>query len=246
MKASVNRTPLFYAAMYVHTVFGLVAIIAPFIALRATYGGQRHRLAGWVYVQAVAGLFATTCVMASIRYTLFLFTIGYVAWYASHQAWIVGARRADRPYLASPLAQRVQHDIAVVLGLTLVAASVYNLLARTWPVTPRGLGLGVAFVYGTLLAFLGWINRTGAIAVLPRASRHLLLMGASLVPTYSEFFADVTNLFMTPSGVWISSWILPGLIGAWWVGRRMGLPAIRTLALAARPASGADVARMPS
>jgi hypothetical protein len=227
-----TRTPLFYVALYVHTIAGIAAILAPIVALLATHGGDRHRRAGWWFVQSVAVLFVTTAVMASIRYTLFLFVIGYVAWYAAHQAWLVAARPGDRVYLDSRLASRVQHDLAIALGLTLVAASLATPIWPEWRVTPGGLGLGVAFVYGSVLAAFGWAARVGRLRRLPVPTRHVLYVGLAAAATYSEFFADVTNQFLHASGVWISSWILPAIVVTWLVARRLGGPALRAHAAA--------------
>jgi hypothetical protein len=224
-----TRTPAFYAILVVHTLFGLAAIVAPLVAYWTTPGSDRHRRAGWWFVQSVAGLFVTTCALAAIRYTYFLFVIGFVAWYAAHLAWLEVARPADRTYLASPLARHVQHDLAIVLGAVLAALSLATLVKRDLGIIPGGVGLGVQFVYGALLTLLGWAGRVEALAALSRAQRHLLYVGVATTATYSEFFADITNLFMTPTAVWLTSWIAPAAFVACLVARRIGLRDLRAL-----------------
>ena len=218
-----TRTPFFWFLLYVHTAFGVAALVTSLWALRTPRGSVPHRRAGWWYAQSLAGLFVTTALMASIRYTLFLFVIGYAAWYTSHQAWLTVARRDEQPYLAGPLVGHVRHDLAMVLGVVQVAAALAMLFQRAYPITPWGLGLGVAFVWGSVLATLGWVERSGRAARLTRRQRHVLHIGVSVIATWSEFFADVTVHLMSATLVWIVAWILPALAGTWLIHRVIDL-----------------------
>ncbi|BCS31744.1 hypothetical protein TBR22_A09480 [Luteitalea sp. TBR-22] len=220
-----TRTPFFWFLIYVHTAFGAAVLGASIAAARARRGSAAHRRAGWWFVQAMAGLFVTTALMASIRYTFFLFVIGYAAWYASHQAWLGVAGREDRPYLAGPLATRVQHDLAVILGVALMASAVAMLVQRTWPITPYGLGLGVAFAWGGVLAGVGGLARAGRLDRLPRRSRHATLTTIAVTAAWSEFAADVTVHFVPATVVWLVAWVTPALLAAWRLHLRIDIPA---------------------
>jgi hypothetical protein len=209
-----TRTPFFWALIYVHSAFGLVALWASIAAFRARRQTDAHRRLGWWFVQALAGIWVTTAMMASIRYTFFLFVIGYAAWYSAHQAWLCMAPRDHRTYLGGRLALTVQHDVAIVLGVLQVAAAVAMLFHKYYPITPGGLGLGVAFVWGSALATLGWAERSGRMARLRRRQRHVIHIMAAVALTWSEFIADVTVHFMRPTFVWVVAWIAPAVVAA--------------------------------
>ncbi|WP_396624355.1 hypothetical protein [Luteitalea sp.] len=231
-----TRTPFFWFLIYVHTGFGVAALAASVAAVRTRRGSAAHRRAGWWFVQAVAGLFVTTALMASIRYTFFLFVIGYAAWYASHQAWLPVAGRDERPYLAGALARLVQHDLAIALGVSLMLATLAMLVQRELPITPYGLGLGVAFVWGSVLAGLGGLARTGRLGRLPRRAHHAIHTSVAATATWSEFAADVTVHFVPPTAVWVIAWILPAVAAAWLLHRRVDLPACVAACLRTGPA----------
>jgi hypothetical protein len=85
--------PVFVAALAVHVVAGLGAVVAGVVATTAPKQAGRHPRAGTVYVHAVTTVFATATVMAAIRWRhdWHLFLIATVAF-----GLAVAGRRARR------------------------------------------------------------------------------------------------------------------------------------------------------
>jgi hypothetical protein len=239
------RTPFFWVVVYVHIAIGVIALIASIAAARARPGSPEHRRAGWWFVQAVAGLFVTTMLMASVRYTLFLFLIGYVAWYGAHQAWLTMARPGDRVYLASPLARAVQHDLAVVLGLVMIAAVIAMRYQDEYPFTLRGMGEYAGLLWGGGLAMLGAVARAGGLDRLPSRERHVVWMTFGLTATWAEFVADVTVHFMRPKNVWIVAWLVTPIVAAALLHRLVDLRAGLARVLTGRGPGGAPPQSLP-
>ena len=89
--------PIFAAALGIHIVSGLVAVVAGALAASARKRPGRHPKAGRVYLWAMVGIFCTATVMAVIRWEhdAHLFAIAAVAFALSLYGW--RARRRRRP-----------------------------------------------------------------------------------------------------------------------------------------------------
>ena len=61
-----NAGPIFAAALALHILCGLTAVIAGALAATARKQPGRHPLAGRVYLWALGGIFATATIMAAI------------------------------------------------------------------------------------------------------------------------------------------------------------------------------------
>ena len=60
--------PIFAAALVIHILSGLTAVIAGALAATARKRAGRHPRAGRVYLWALGGIFATATIMAAIRW----------------------------------------------------------------------------------------------------------------------------------------------------------------------------------
>lgn len=89
--------PVFAAALAVHVVSGLTAVVAGALAASARKRPGRHPRAGRVYLWALGGVFATAAVMAAFRWEhdAHLLAIATVAAGLAAYGW--RARRRHRP-----------------------------------------------------------------------------------------------------------------------------------------------------
>jgi hypothetical protein len=89
--------PVFAAALAVHILSGLIAVIAGALAATAKKRPGRHPRAGRVYLWALGGIFTTAAVMAVIRWRqdAHLFTIAAIAFSLSLYGY--RAHRRHRP-----------------------------------------------------------------------------------------------------------------------------------------------------
>ena len=89
--------PVFTAALALHVISGMTAVVSGALAASARKRTGRHPRAGTVYLWALAGVFATATVMASIRWRedWHLFLVAVVAAGLGLFGW--RARRRRRP-----------------------------------------------------------------------------------------------------------------------------------------------------
>ena len=89
--------PLFAAALVLHILSGLTAVIAGALAATARKQPGRHPRAGRIYLWALGGVFATATIMAAIRWheDAHLFAIAVIAFSLSLYGY--RARRRHRP-----------------------------------------------------------------------------------------------------------------------------------------------------
>ena len=89
--------PIFAAALVLHILSGLTAVIAGALAATARKQPGRHPCAGRVYLWALGGIFATATIMAAIRWheDAHLFAIAIIAF--SLGLYGYRARRQHRP-----------------------------------------------------------------------------------------------------------------------------------------------------
>jgi uncharacterized membrane protein len=89
--------PIFAAALVLHILSGLTAVIAGALAATARKQPGRHPRAGRVYLCALGGIFATATIMAAIRWheDAHLFAIAVIAF--SLGLYGYRARRRHRP-----------------------------------------------------------------------------------------------------------------------------------------------------
>ena len=89
--------PIFAAALVIHILSGLTAVIAGALAATARKQPGRHPRAGRVYLWALGGIFATATIMAAIRLheDAHLFAIAAIAF--SLGLYGYRARRRHRP-----------------------------------------------------------------------------------------------------------------------------------------------------
>jgi hypothetical protein len=89
--------PIFAAALVIHILSGLTAVIAGALAATAGKRAGRHPRAGRVYLWALGGIFATATIMAAIRWheDAHLFAIAVIAF--SLGLYGYRARRQHRP-----------------------------------------------------------------------------------------------------------------------------------------------------
>jgi hypothetical protein len=89
--------PIFAAALVIHILSGLTAVIAGALAATARKRAGRHPRAGRVYLWALGGIFATATIMAAIRWheDAHLFAIAAIAF--SLGLYGYRARRQHRP-----------------------------------------------------------------------------------------------------------------------------------------------------
>ena len=89
--------PIFAAALVIHILSGLTAVIAGALAATARKQPGRHPRAGRVYLWALGGIFATATIMAAIRWheDAHLFAIAVIAF--SLGLYGYRARRRHRP-----------------------------------------------------------------------------------------------------------------------------------------------------
>lgn len=89
--------PVFAAALLVHVASGLTAVIAGALAATAKKRAGRHPRAGAIYLIALAGVFTTASIMATIRWheDAHLFAIAVVAFGLGLYGY--RARRRRRP-----------------------------------------------------------------------------------------------------------------------------------------------------
>jgi uncharacterized membrane protein len=89
--------PIFAAALVLHVLSGLTAVIAGALAATARKQRGRHPRAGRVYLWALGGIFATATMMAAIRWheDAHLFAIAVIAF--SLGLYGYRARRRHRP-----------------------------------------------------------------------------------------------------------------------------------------------------
>ena len=89
--------PIFAAALALHILSGLTAVIAGALAATARKQPGRHPRAGRVYLWALGGIFATATIMAAIRWheDAHLFAIAVIAF--SLGLYGYRARRRHRP-----------------------------------------------------------------------------------------------------------------------------------------------------
>jgi uncharacterized membrane protein len=89
--------PIFVAALAVHVTSGLTAVVAGALAATAKKRCGRHPRAGRVYLWALAGIFTTATIMATIRWhqDAHLFAIAVVAFGLGRYGY--RARRRHRP-----------------------------------------------------------------------------------------------------------------------------------------------------
>jgi cytochrome c oxidase assembly factor CtaG len=89
--------PVFAAALAVHILCGLIAVIAGALAATAKKRPGRHPRAGRVYLWTLGGIFTTAAVMAVIRWRqdAHLFAIAAIAFSLSLYGY--RARRRHRP-----------------------------------------------------------------------------------------------------------------------------------------------------
>src|SRR6266511_4726624 len=89
--------PVFAAALVLHVACGLTAVVAGALAATAKKRPGRHPRAGQVYLWALAGVFTTATIMATIRWheDAHLFAIAVVAFGLGLYGY--RARRRHRP-----------------------------------------------------------------------------------------------------------------------------------------------------
>ena len=92
-----NAGPVFTAALAVHIACGLTAVVAGALAATATKRPGRHPRAGRVYLWALAGVFITATIMATVRWhdDVHLFAIAVVGFVLGLYGY--RARRRRRP-----------------------------------------------------------------------------------------------------------------------------------------------------
>jgi hypothetical protein len=89
---------VFFAALTVHVLAGVTAVIAGILATTARKQPGRHPRAGIVYLYAIAGVFVTATVMAVLRWRedWQLFLIATVAFGLAALGWWARRRRPHR------------------------------------------------------------------------------------------------------------------------------------------------------
>jgi hypothetical protein len=90
--------PLFLSALAVHVASGATAVVAGLLAAAARKRPGRHPRAGIVYLYAIAGVFLTATVMASLRWRhdWHLFLIATIAFGLAALGWWTRRRRPSR------------------------------------------------------------------------------------------------------------------------------------------------------
>jgi hypothetical protein len=90
--------PMFFAALAVHVTAGITAVVAGLLAATARKQPGRHPRAGTVYLYAIAAVFLTATVMATLRWRhdWHLFVIATVAFALAAFGWWTRRRRRQR------------------------------------------------------------------------------------------------------------------------------------------------------
>jgi uncharacterized membrane protein len=180
----------------IHTVAGLIAIVAGFVAVFALKGMKLHRKSGMIFVYAMVILSLTGAVMAAFKHQTSNVIGGSLAFYMVTTA-LLTVRRRDRDF----------HWIDV--GAFLVGATVGVLVMKLGfdaVNTPsgkiNGAPAGMMFFLGSvaLLAALGDIRMmlAGGLEGAHRIARHLWRMCFSLFIASGSFFLGHAKVIPKP------------------------------------------------
>lgn len=188
----------------VHGLVGVLALLGGFGALAARKGSRLHRLAGRVFVVAMAGAIVVAVPVLVATGNLFLTGMGGFAAYLTWTGWRI-ARLKSGP--ASPLDRAVS---VLMIGAGLGFAG-YGAWAVTRGVmlglVPVAMGLGGAWLaVGHLRWFRTPIDRRG-----PWVPQHLGAVGGGLIAGLTAFAAAALTNYL-PAVPEPLVWLAPGAI----------------------------------
>lgn len=221
---------IFAIALILHIAAGSTTLLlGTWIGLRRK-GDDLHRRLGHWFVRAMIVVCVTSVIMAVIHPNAFLMLIAAFSAYQS-----VMGRRA---WKAGPATRTV--DILMASGLILVGMSQFVIAFRT-SITDVIIPLFFAvLIIGQGGSDLLMLLSQASSKVTRRAKmvRHIGQMGGAMIATWTAFL--IQNV---PVELEVVAWIVPSIIGTWYIARaiRRHAPAI-TLESARQPAHAIDPA----
>jgi uncharacterized membrane protein len=165
-----------------------------------------HRRLGRAFVHAMLVVCGTSVIMAAIRPNPFLLLVAVFSGYQSamgRRTWTLNSRRRGI-------------DVAMAAGLVLVGMSQLVIAGRTH-ITDVILPLFFAvLIIGQGGSDLLMLLRSGSERIRRRALlvRHISQMGGAMIASWTAFL--IQN---TPPAFEIVAWILPTVVGSWYIAR---------------------------
>lgn len=194
--------------LMLHIAAGALSLAAAAVAIAAPKGRRLHRLAGRVYVLAMAGVFATAMSLSLASNDLFLMTVAIFSFYM-----VLSGYRAlylKQPAASVGLRYRVGALDKGAAQFTLIACSAMATYGGVyWFTEPLAPVLVVLGVIGSLMAFFD-LKRFRTPPADPRAwfFTHMIRMLGGTIASVTAFL--VTNADMLAP---LARWLAPTIIG---------------------------------
>lgn len=146
---------------WIHTAFGVAALLAGGVVVLRPKGTARHRLLGWIYVAAMAGLLGTSFLIYRLFGGFGPFHVFAVIGALTLAAGVAAVRRSPRP--RGWMARHYHMMGYSYIGL--LAATGAEIVTR---VPGVAFGPGVAVSSALVLGTGAWVLHRNAGRVLPR------------------------------------------------------------------------------
>ena len=194
--------------LILHIVAGAISLAAAAVAIVSSKGRRLHRLAGRVYVLAMAAVFASSVALSLATNDLFLMTVGIFSFYM-----VLSGYRAL--YLKQPAASL---DLRYRVGALDKGAAQFTLIACSamatyggvyWYTEPLAPVLVVLGSVGSLMAYAD-LKRFRKPPSDPRAwfFTHMIRMLGGTIASVTAFLVNTGD--MLPP---LARWLAPTLIG---------------------------------
>jgi uncharacterized membrane protein len=188
-----------------HIASGVVAFASAAVAVAFAKGSRHHRLAGWVFLTAMAGTTTSAILLTIVRPNQFLMLVAIFSAYLAFTGF--AAWRSD----LSPQWRAVEGAASVVMLILSLVMLGWGLAGietgnRNAPMLLAFAGIGAGFAYGNVRR----IRRPPEhrIGRAERLIRHISGMGGACIAVVSAI--SVVNLPMLPD--WIR-WLWPTVVG---------------------------------
>lgn len=205
----------------VHIAAGGVALAASTVAVCAVKGGRAHRRAGTAFALAMAVISATAVVLAIVRPSPFLFSVGILSGYLTYAGREAG-RGPDRHRRPAAVAAAAA---MLVFGLAMAGVGISALLGVASAQASAGPVPAALAVFGAIGAALAIQDlRAGRSAAreTPKAqiARHLGRMLGAAIAAWTAF-AVVNFRFLPALVVWLGPTLVVTPLIVYWTRRTL-------------------------
>lgn len=195
--------------LVIHIAAGFLALAAGSVALATEKGRTWHRRSGRVFVWAMFSVAATAFIIATLRPSAFLFSIGVFSLYLGLTGWRAAVNRAGTPRPIDWTAAGVM----LVAGAGMIGWGAFESIDGTVGLAPVLIvfgGIGGAAAISDLRSFRG-----GGVQGKRRIVRHLSRMIPGMIAATTAFVV-VNGTFLPPLVAWLGPALILSPFVAYW------------------------------